>query len=229
MANQSTLRNRLLSRLDAADYARLAGHLEPCDCPLGMVVALANEPICFAYFLETGIASIVAQSPHGQKAEAGIIGREGFVHPVLVLGTDRSPSGIQMQMAGAGFRIDPKALVEIIEASPDLRRVLLLCAQVNSVQGTFTTLSNAVHHVDERLARWLLMCHDRSDSDDLALTHHFMGIMLGVRRVSVTNSLHVLEGNGFIELARGYITVRNRADLEDFAGDAYGKPEMEYI
>ena len=228
MANQSSMRNRLLSRIAAADFAKLVDHLEPCDCPRGMVIAVKNEPISFAYFLEKGIASIVAQSPDGQKAEAGIIGREGFVHPALILGADRIPNGIQMQLSGDGYRIGRAALMDVCATSEDLRRQLLLYAQANSVQSSFTTLSNAVHHVDERLARWLLMCHDRSDSDDLAITHQFLGVMLAVRRVSVTNSLHVLEGNGFIELARGYVTVRNRAELEDFASDAYGTPEAEY-
>ncbi len=95
-------------------------------------------------------------------------------------------------------------------------------------QIAYTALSNAVHPIDERLARWLLMCHDRSDSDDLALTHEYMSIMLTVRRPSVTSSLHVLEGNGFIRSERGYVTIRNRKALEEFAGDAYGKPEAVY-
>ena len=96
------------------------------------------------------------------------------------------------------------------------------------VQMTFSVLANAVHHVEERLARWLLMVHDRSDGDDLALTHAFMGVMLSVRRPSVTTALHVLEGNRFIRAERGYVTIRDRAALELFAGDAYGRPEEEY-
>lgn len=96
------------------------------------------------------------------------------------------------------------------------------------MQTSYTALSNAVHPVDERLARWLLMCHDRVDGDELALTHEFLSLMLAVRRPSVTTALHVLEGNRFITAERGYITIRDRRRLEEFAGDAYGRPEAEY-
>ena len=228
MPDQSTIQNRILARLPAEDFDRIAEHLEHCVCPRGMMVAPADEPISFAYFLESGIASIVATSPEGQKAEAGIIGREGFVHPALVLGTDRMPLDIQTQMPGTAHRMPAGAFTEAFQTSAALRQSTLLFVQANAVQSNYTTLSNAVHDVEERLARWLLMCHDRSDSNDLHLTHHFMGLMLSVRRVSVTNALHSLEGNGYIELSRGYVTILNRNELEDFAGDAYGRAEAEY-
>ena len=127
-------------------------------------------------------------------------------------------------MAGSGHRIPCAAILAASDASATLRDVLLRFAQVLMVQTTYSVLANAVHHVDERLARWLLMCHDRSDSDDLALTHVFMALMLSVRRPSVTTALHVLEGNGFIRSDRGYVTIRDRVALEAFAGDCYGKP-----
>ena len=118
--------------------------------------------------------------------------------------------------------------MDAMNESQALHEMLLRFAYVTTVQASFTLLSNAVHQVDERLARWLLMCHDRLESDDIRLTHEFMSLMLAVRRPSVTNALHTLEGNGFIELTRGYVFIRNRRALEEFAGDAYGKPEAEY-
>ena len=162
-------------------------------------------------------------------AEAGVIGREGFVYPAIVLGAKSVPLDVQVQIAGSAHRISVGDLLRATERSPTLRQSLLLFAHVSAVQASYSILSNAVHSVDERLARWLLMCHDRSTSDDLALTHNFVGVMLSVRRPSVTSSLHVLEGNGMIEISRGFITITNRAALESFAGDAYGKPEAEYI
>lgn len=95
-------------------------------------------------------------------------------------------------------------------------------------QVSYTALTNAVHHVDERLGRWLLMCHDRLREDEFQITHDFMALMLAVRRPSVTTSLHVLEGNRFIRAERSRITIRNRRALEEFAQDAYGRPEAEY-
>ena len=95
-------------------------------------------------------------------------------------------------------------------------------------QSTYTALSNAMHHVEERLARWILMCHDRVDGDRIELTHDFIAVMLGVRRPSVTTALHLLEGNKLIYSERGIVTVRDRLELEVFAADAYGIPEREY-
>ena len=228
MIEQADSQNRLLSRISPADFALLAAGLEPCACERGDIIAEANARLEMAYFFEDGLASIVAESPEGQVAEAGIIGREGFVHPSIVLGSDTVPFQIQVQLPGRAHRMAAADLTRACERSPTLRGALLLFAHVNGVQASFSTLSNAVHSVDERLARWLLMVHDRSPSDDLALTHSFMGVMLSVRRPSVTSSLHVLAGNGMIEISRGFVTISNRAALEEFAGDAYGKPEAEY-
>ena len=225
---QADIVNRLLARLSAEEFDKLAPRLERVACPRGMVFAEPNEPISYAYFLEEGVASIVATSRDGQLAEAGLVGREGFVHPLIALGCDRTPQSIQMQMAGSGYRIARDALVGAIAGSAPLRAVLLLYTQVLNVQSSFTSLANAVLSVDERLARWLLMCHDRSNSDDLPLTHNFMSIMLSVRRPSVTTAIHVLTGNGFIDADRGFITIRNRAALEEFADGAYGQAEDEY-
>lgn len=97
-----------------------------------------------------------------------------------------------------------------------------------AVQLAYTAVSNAIHEVTERLARWLLMCHDRVPGNEITLTHEFLSMMLGVRRPSITTSLHILEGNGYIRAERANITIRNRAALEEFAQDAYGKPEREY-
>ena len=95
-------------------------------------------------------------------------------------------------------------------------------------QTAFTTLANVTHPVEVRLARWLLMCDDRSDGDEVRLTHEYMAVMLAVRRPSVTIALHILEGNGFIKARRGMITVRDRPGLVEFSDGSYGRPEAEY-
>ena len=225
---QSTVRNHLLSRLAAEDFARLAPRLELVACPQSLVLVERNTPIRDVFFMEGGVASVVAKSPEGQAAEVGVIGWEGFVVPSVVLGSDRVTTDVGMQLAGSAYRIDRLALLDAVARSTGLREILTRFAQVLMVQTTFTALANAVHQIDERLARWLLMCQDRSGGDDLRLTHEFLSIMLSVRRPSVTNALHVLEGNGYIKAERGYVTIRDRAGLEEFAGDAYGQPEAEY-
>ena len=226
--DQSAVRNRLLRALSPADFALLAPHLAPGKAGKGATLFEKDAPIEAAWFMESGIASLVAISAEGQRVESGLFGREGFGPVAIVMGGDRSPYEGQVQMADDYLRIGAEPLAAAIERSASLRGILLRFAQSLSVQTSYTALSNAVHPIDERLARWLLMCHDRVDGADLPMTHEFLSVMLAVRRPSVTTALHVLEGNGFIRAERGRITVRNRAAMEEFAGDSYGPPEREY-
>ena len=146
----------------------------------------------------------------------------------MVLGSDSVTTTVGIQVAGSAYRIERLALLDAVARSSSLRDVLVRFAHVLMVQTTYTLLANAVHQIDERLARWLLMCHDRVSGDNIQLTHEFMSVMLSVRRPSVTNTLHILEGNGYIRSDRGFVTIVNRAGLEAFAADAYGQPEVEY-
>ena len=226
--SQSDLRNRLLRRMSAEDFALLAPHLEACKESRGRTLFEADQPTDRVWFLESGIASMVAVSPERLRAEAGLIGREGFFPISAALGSDSSPYEGVIQLPDDCHSIGLPAFRDAIGRSRTLHDLLLRFVQVVSSQMAFTALSNAVHAIDERLARWLLMCDDRMAGSELPLIHEFMSVMLTVRRPSVTTSLHVLEGNGFIRAERGCIIIRNRAALEAFAGDAYGKPEAEY-
>ena len=228
MIDQCQLRNSILSHLSADDYGLLADHLEPCRCEAREVLIGPDLPIAYVYFLESGVASVIAHLGEGGQAEGGLIGREGVVHPAAVLGADRIPYVVQMMIADAAHRIDRGRFADAIRASASLRDTLLLFAQAYAVQASSTTLANAVRLTEQRLARWLLMYRDRSKSDDLPLTHDFMAAVLSVRRPSVTNALHVLEGYHLLRSERGCVTIRDRAALEQFAGDIYGKPEAEY-
>ena len=225
---QSDVLNRLLALLPPADFDLLAPRLEPVQLPLRTVMAEPDQPVEHVYFMERGLGSILAISAEGQQAEAGIFGRDGFAPTALAFGADRTINSIVVQAEGDGHRITRAELVETMGQSPALATMLALYIQTLQYQSGFTALSNAVHPVDERLARWLLMCHDRSDGDEMAVTHEFLSAMLAVRRPTVTTALHVLEGNGFIAAERGYITMRDREAMERFAQDAYGKPEAEY-
>ena len=225
---QSTILNRLLALLPAEDFAVIAPWLEPVDLPLRTVLAEPHQPVSYVYFLDRGLGSILATSPEGHQAEAGIFGRDGFAPTAAAMGSDQTINSVVMQGEGSGYRIAREHFEGAMAQSAGLRLLLVRFVQALHYQTGFTALSNAVHPVDERLARWLLMCHDRSDGDEMALTHDFLAIMLAVRRPTVTTALHVLEGNGFIAAERGYITMRNRDAMERFAQDAYGKPEAEY-
>lgn len=214
--------------MSADDFALLAPDLEVCKESRGTVLFRAGQPADRVWFLHSGIASMVAVSPDQLRVEAGVVGREGFVPIAAALGSDTSPYEGIIQMPDDCHSISLSAFCKALDRSKTLRDLCLSFVQVMTSQIAYTALSNAVHPIDERLARWLLMCDDRIVGSELPLTHEFMSVMLTVRRPSVTSALHVLEGNGFIRAERGCIVIRNRAALEAFASDAYGKPEAEY-
>jgi CRP-like cAMP-binding protein len=224
---QSSLRNQLLAGLSREDFARLRPHLEPVELELRRVLIEPNEPIEHVYFHERGYTSITTNG-QGNKIEVGLIGREGMVGVPVALGVRTTPLEFFIQLAGDGLRMTSHKLEEVIDERPSLHRVLLRYAQVVNVQTSGTAFANAEHTVETRLARWLLMCHDRVDGDDIPITHEFMAMMLGVRRAGVTTAIHVLEGSGLIEAKRGVITILDRAKLEELADNAYGLPEAEY-
>ena len=131
-------------------------------------------------------------------------------------------------MAGDGYRVEAGALRSAIAEAPALLPPLLCYVQTLITQTSYTALSNVNQSVEERLARWLLMSHDRVDGDDLPLTHEFLAIMLAVRRPSITTALHVLEGNRFIKARRGHLTLIDRDAMIEFTDGSYGVPEAEY-
>jgi CRP-like cAMP-binding protein len=224
---QSDLRNQLLARLAPEDFAPLQPLLEPVELELRRVLIEPNLPIEHVYFHEHGYTSITTNG-HGSKIEVGLIGREGMVGVPIALGVRTTPLQFFIQLAGDGLRMTSHDLEEVIDERPSLHRVLLRYAQVMSVQTSGTAFANAEHTVETRLARWLLMCHDRVDGDDIPITHEFMAMMLGVRRAGVTTAMHILEGNGLIEAKRGVIKILDREKLEELADNAYGLPEVEY-
>ncbi len=211
------MRNRLLRAMSENDFSLLAPHLEFCQAGKGHVLFEPDEPAETVWFLESGVGSIITISPEGVSVENGFFGRDGFAPVCLVMGSDRTPHRCLIQVADDCHRLPAAAFKEAVAQSDSLRDILLRFAHTLSVQTAYTALSNAVHQIDERLARWLLMTHDRIDGDEMPLTHEFLAIMLGVRRPSVTTALHALEGNGFIRSERGCVIIRSRAGLEVFA------------
>lgn len=225
---QSTLRNILLATLPAADFSLLSPHLEPVDLPRGAILVEPGVPMALAWFPEDGVGSIVAVSPEGHRVEAGLFGRDAVVPGSVILGVDDIPYQLIVQIPGRGHSIPVPALRAALDQSPAMRRLFGHYLQTLNTQTAYTALSNAIHQVDKRCARWLLMVHDRVEGDDIQMTHEFMSLMLAVRRPSVTTALHVLEGNRLIRADRGWLTIRDRVGLEQFAGDSYGRSEDEY-
>ena len=187
-----------------------------------------NRRIDTVYFPELGFASVVAVQRGGKQVEVGLIGREGMTGLPIVLGNHRTPHTTYMQAAGQGRFIAAAELRSAIRTSLSLRDPLLKFVQAFGVQTTHTAICNAHSTIDVRLARWLLMAHDRIGADILPLTHEFLSLMIGVRRAGVTEALKSLRQQDLISYRRGEITIDDRRGIERVAGAAYGTPESEY-
>jgi CRP-like cAMP-binding protein len=223
-----TTANRILAHLSAEDFALLRPRLSPVDLPLRKQLETSNRRIEHIYFVESGFASVVANGAGHRSVEVGIVGREGITGLAVIMGTDRSPHETFIQLAGRGQRMTTAHLREAMEQRPSLQQSLLHYGHAFTVQTAYTALANGRSKIDERLARWLLMAHDRVDGDDLSLTHEFLALMLGVRRPGVTIALNQLEKQALIHAKRGVITVDDRDGLEEAANGAYGTPEAEF-
>jgi CRP-like cAMP-binding protein len=227
-ASRTLHHNRLLSALSLADLRLLQPHLETVTLPVRRILEEPNEPIKTVYFLEAGIASVVAGGTEGSRVEIGLIGREGMSGLPVVLGNHRSPHSTYAQVAGQAQCITTSRLRRAMQKSATMRSVFLKFVQTFMTQTAHTAISNARAKLDERLARWILMADDRIEDHKLPLTHEFLSLMLGVRRAGVTEALQVLERRGLIRSQRGEILVLNRKGIERSAGDCYGVPEAEY-
>lgn len=228
LVQTETRDNLLLSLLPADSLAQFAASLEYVKLPRGTQLAGAGKPIDHVYYLTSGVGSVLAVTPKGSAAEAGIFGREGYIPTSAVSGSEQSAFDVTVQIDADGYRISSEEFRRQMEQNPAFAKVMIRAIEAFAVQLAYTAVSNAVHDVTERLARWILMCHDRIIVDELPLTHDFISTMLAVRRPSVTTALHTLEGNRLVRAERGMLTIRDRIALEEFARDAYGKPEKEY-
>jgi len=217
-----------LRRLTGEEYDALSPHLERVVFKRHDIAVHANVPFDHAYFPESGLASVISHTEDGRRLEVGLFGREAMVSSAIVLGADRIPLETFAQIPGVWIRVGADALRAAMRRHPGLHALLLRYVQTFLMTVSSTALSNGAYRVEERLARWLVMTHDRIDGDDLPLTHEFLSLMLGVRRSGVTVAIHTLEGARMIKAKRGSLTVLDRAGLEAAAGASYGTAEAEY-
>jgi CRP-like cAMP-binding protein len=228
LGNIPEFRNRILSRLKPDDLDLFRPDLEPIQLDLRQSLEIPNQSITHAYFPSDGLASIVAEDRKSRQSEIGIVGFEGMTAMSVLLENEQSPNNTYMQIAGAGHRLGVVPLRGAMAKSESLRRRLLRYVHAFTIQMSQTALANSKMRVDARLARWLLMAHDRVERNDIELTHEFLALMLGVRRAGVTEALQDLESRGLIRALRGKLTILRRKDLEIVANGSYGVPEAEY-
>jgi CRP-like cAMP-binding protein len=221
------LRNRLLQKISPEDWDLIGPSLEAITLKERQVIEVPGKPIAHCYFLEIGVASVVAVDSEDHRIEVGVIGFEGITGVPLIMGDNRAQHSTYMQIGGSGHRIPADKLVAAIAQSDTLRALMLKSAQGFMIQTAQTALANGRAKLEQRLARWLLMAHDRLTSDAVPLTHEFLAVMLGVRRAGVTVAIHGFERKGLVTTRRGQLTLVNRAGIEQIAGSFYGTPEVE--
>ena len=222
------VRNRLLQCMAEEDFALLQPYLARQQIACGQTLAIAGDPIRTICFPEGAIAAVL--DPNGGQPKAlGIIGSEGFVGWPALLGVGEWPHMVVVRADSASaLAIQQDRLEEACRQSQRLRSLLLRFVATFMTQMSGTLVANAVRCMEHRLARWILLYHDRLGNDEIAMTHEEIGIMLGVRRASATDALHLLEGSHAIRSTRGRVVIRDRAELERIAGDAYGPAERQY-
>ena len=225
---QSGIGNILLHTMPADDYLLLEPDLKRIDLPVRLQLHEAGRHIDYVYFPEDGIISIVAVTLDGKQCEVGLFGREGMSETATVMGTDLSPHEAYVQATGiSALKLRTTVLDAAMAQSATLRLHLLKYVQSMMIQLS-TSIAAAGQTIDQRLARWLLMCHDRVEGNNLPLTHDFISMMLGVRRAGVTGALTNLSNRHLITTERRSITINDRLGLERLAAGGYGLAEAEY-
>src|ERR1044071_1247606 len=212
--------NQILASMPHEEYGRLAPHLEPISLELGQILFRPDDEVRYIHFPVTAVVSLLTDLEDGAGMEVGLVGREGMVGISAMLGGNETKVAT-VQASGAGFRLRAGRLREEFNRGETLQRSLLRYTHALMTQISQSVVCNTRHQVEGRLARWLLMFHDRVERDDFELTHEFMANMLGVRRSSVTEVAAMLQERGLIRYQRGHFTILDRKRLEEFTCECY--------
>lgn len=215
-------RNAILRQLPAADFSRLRKHLTEERLEFKRTIYEQDGPVKDVYFPESGVISMVALLGDGGIVEVATVGYEGMTGIPAIFGRGRSPVRVLVQIAGHALRM-PSAVVLEEQARGGSALIAAIHAYMNFIVAVLAqnTACNRMHTVDSRMARWLLMTHDRVDTDEIPLTQEFMGQMLGVQRPTVNIAGSTLQRAGLIKYSRGRIRISNRAGLESAACECY--------
>ena len=220
--------NRLLLLLSDHDYERLRSHLSVVVFDYRKSLYEASRPIEHVYFPINGVASLVITTSDGASAEVGTIGSEGMVGLPVVLGDRDAPSSVYVQVPGTALGMDARIFRGELERSPTLNLVMLRYAHAFFNQVAQSAACAHLHKVEQRCCRWLMMTRDRMPSGDFLLTHEFLGMMLGVRRTTVTDVMGGLQKAGLIRYRRGHVTILDHGALQQRACECYDISKQEF-
>jgi CRP-like cAMP-binding protein len=213
--------NRLLAALPGKEYEDLLPHLERVSFSLGETIYESSGQLDYVYFPTTAIVSLLYTMENGSSAEMGMAGNEGIVGIALFMGGGTMPNRAVVQSAGGALRMKAKALQEEFGRSGNFQRLLLRYTQALITQISQTAVCNRLHSVEQQLCRWLLLSHDRLQTDELIMTQEMIADMLGVRREGVTVAAGRLQDAGAISYMRGHIMVLDRQKMEAAVCECY--------
>jgi CRP-like cAMP-binding protein len=212
--------NRLLLALPR-DLKRLMPEFEQIPCQRAQVLMNADSALDHVFFPNSGVISVVAVYTDGRIIEMATVGREGFTGVQAVFGAKRSSIQLLVQIPGTAVRMSRVAFMRAMQSMPPFRAVMNAYIQAFLEQVMMSVACNGAHSLKQRLARWILMMRDRSDSDVLPITQSLLGEMLGVQRPSITNAIRELERAGLIEGGRRQVTILDRRALTGASCECY--------
>ena len=215
------LRNHVLTTIPEFEFNKLQPHLEFVQLTYHQNLLSSNGEVEYAYFLNRGMISLVVTTTDGRSVEVGVVGREGAVGTSLAVDLRKSPYRAVVQIPGDGVRVHASVLDQLGDSLPEFELLMNRYASLQGMQVAQLAACNRLHEIEQRLARWMLMCHDRIESDLLPMTHEFFAQMLGAGRPSVTLAAGALQKAGIIRYTRGKVTILNRQALEDAACECY--------
>lgn len=215
------LRNYVLTTIPDFEFNKLQPHLEFVELNYHQNLLASNNEVEYAYFLNRGMISLVVTTGDGRSVEVGVVGREGAVGTSLTVDLRKSPYRAVVQIPGNGVRVHADVIQRLNGSMPQFALMLNRYASVQGMQVAQLAACNRLHEIEQRLARWMLMCHDRVESDLLPMTHEFFAQMLGAGRPSVTLAAGALQKQGIIRYTRGKVTILNRQALENAACECY--------
>lgn len=216
-------KNKILASLSADDLAQISLKLEHVPLEFGERLHQADETIKYLYFPETGIISLIARTYNLSFVEVGMLGSEGLAGFSVALGAKRSSNDSIVQGAGSAHRMLARDFIDMCRTVGRLQQSALHFVNGLMTQTSLAAACNAYHPTDRRLARWLLMTHDRMRADEFQITQDFLSHMLGVRREAVNRAIGGLRRTGVIDFSRATMKIRDREGLESMACSCYAK------
>lgn len=228
LETSSEVVNRLIAGLPRKERKRLLDHCEIVDLAFGDILSERDKPFIHLYFPMTAFVSLVATLSGHPPLEMGLIGSEGMLGATVILGINAAPLRAVVQGPGTALRISTSAFASDLSESPALQRTLNRYLYVMMAQLSQTAACNHFHEIEPRLARWLLMTHDRAHADHFHLTHEFLADMLGVRRSGITVAAGALQSKNLIGYTRGEISILNRVGLEAASCECYQAVNNDY-